>query len=208
MKGKYEAPSWLIELPLFHPLNLNEERISNMIRKNIEKQDEKILGTGGAEESIAGSILEDKKEEEEEKDSESVPFEISKPSEHLADSEEEAQVVDPKIFQHGLDFDQPKLTVISTSDVSTPDEESLDTQDDTFDIVKEFATNLKESPGFRWHIRLGHTSLHYLLELQKCDPTLSKVVFDESINHCDICTIIKMTKLLCRETKPRATKPF
>lgn len=60
----------------------------------------------------------------------------------------------------------------------------------------------------KWHRRPGYASLQYLLELKKRDPEFKSIDFDNSITQCDICQIVKFTKLQYKESRSRAVKPL
>ena len=62
-----------------------------------------------------------------------------------------------------------------------------------------------------WHMRLGHTSLKYLKELQSKNKNiekLDKLKLDETILDCEICLMSKLKKSPFNKTRQRATKPL
>uniref|UniRef100_A0A6V7M123 Integrase catalytic domain-containing protein n=1 Tax=Bracon brevicornis TaxID=1563983 RepID=A0A6V7M123_9HYME len=64
----------------------------------------------------------------------------------------------------------------------------------------------KLSEGMLWHIRLGHTSLEYLKQLQRTEEKLEKVKFGKEISECEICILSKMENIPFKEKRTRAPR--
>ena len=60
------------------------------------------------------------------------------------------------------------------------------------------------SEGMLWHCRLGHASLSYLKQLQKLEKNLKGVIFEKSIEECEVCKLTKMKKLPFGISRQRA----
>lgn len=194
--GKYESPNWIVELPLVDPSNLHNEKIKYVANFVENQNEQKLLETGGADDS----------DQFEDPDK---TFEIVKPSEDsTTELEEDPIQVNPKSLQETLEFEKPKIVVIDTT-INEDESNNEEIQNETYEIIKEnIVKNEKDSAGMKWHRRLGHASISYLLELQKQYPVLESVVFDDSINQCDICKIAKFTKLPFKELRTRAVRPL
>ena len=121
--------------------------------------------------------------------------------------ENEQEIDDGNLLEFGgfidSDLDQNKIN-----------RKILDLNEITFDdIPKNLFSKRKVDPdkkytkipeGMLWHIRLGHASLDYLRKLQKRDPILENVKFDDSIRDCEVCILSKMEKLPFKEVRTRA----
>lgn len=68
------------------------------------------------------------------------------------------------------------------------------------------SSHVECTPGFRWHVKLGHPSLSYLQKLARIMPELKGVVFDQSILDCEACIVSKMTRPSFGLTFPVATR--
>ena len=91
--------------------------------------------------------------------------------------------------------------------------EARENENPTCDIELEEKLNKSQvnNQAMLWHVRLGHASVSYLKELQKKMPEikeLKKVIFDDSIQKCEICMISKINTLPFKTTRQRATEPM
>ena len=109
-----------------------------------------------------------------------------------------------------FDFDNPRLEL---SGITVP----LRADDDLYSLVfdlsadshggKELVTNELTNAQL-WHRRLKHLNKKILKLMQRCDS--NGVAFDGSIDHCDVCAVVKVTSWLTprRPNTPASRRPF
>jgi len=202
--GKYVPPNWLVKLELINPAEITNYKFYQDIKGNTQYLIEEILETGGVEEMLdsGGTSTADSKEEIKLIENEKAVEDEAENERNLTNEKiDEPKEVIPKLDKTRLELDRPKFE-IKRAELNEEEFEE-ETREPELNIK-----NCKDSIGMKWHRRLGHASLQYLLELQKSDPILKDVKFDESINECDICRLTKMARLPHSETRTRAIKPL
>lgn len=103
-------------------------------------------------------------------------------------------------------------------EIDNEDENLCDRRITTIDEIMTGSYNIgagdetnynKISQGLLWHIRLGHVSHSYLVQLSKIDPVLKGVKFvEDEIKSCDVCAKANITRLPFSETRQRSEKPL
>lgn len=188
--GQYVNPSWIVKLKLIPLRELNNE-IENYRQKTDcsaqqaleigvtnEECNTKDLETGGDGNTQTNEI--DINENNSISNDDQIKVTETDPNKEISKSKPLVRIVNPRVDNRILGLDQPQLKN-STINTTT---QSIDVEpfNETIEQFSSIQHKNALTPGFLWHVRLGHASVPYLQELQNQDDKLKSIIFDKSIN--------------------------
>ncbi|VDO16131.1 unnamed protein product, partial [Brugia timori] len=228
LTGIYISPSWIIQLELIPYENIETEL--DKYKYETENTNSQTLQLGNIQhtvkdteisstEQVNSDYTHTSKNSDDDIQTDKINIETNKDrmenettpqlqGDSKNDLEKEIYIrqVNPKVDSTISGLDQPVLNDYSGNNpIQIIDVEK---SNDTIDEMTVRKYKNKPTIGYLWHVRLGHASIRYLLELQKKDSTLKGVIFDQSITECDTCALTKLTKLPFVETRMRAVRPL
>lgn len=212
--GVYEKPYWLIEF------QVNKEHTSTVNAKGGE------LSVFDTEVEIDNEV--EKKEENNEENNSSQtsdPVVAENKTNLPRTSETQTETVNEDLNTKANEENSAsnipisKELLTSRFDTTITDRRITNLDDlptvDLLDIESPFSKNysdfVKTNKAMLWHVRMGHASLNYLKQLQvlwKDNKDLQNVVFDKSIQDCEVCSVTKLQKLPFKGERNRATRPL
>ena len=127
--------------------------------------------------------------------------EVSQLSEVVTTEKDNENVKSSDLVSTG---DNRKVHNVNFEPIDIEFEECKETGDESFE-------ELESIKAIKWHRRLGHISRKYLLKFAKLNPNVlieKDVKSDNKIEECEVCLIIKSTKLPFNSSRVRAEKPL